>query len=168
DARRRVFGALDARARSRDENGASRLTDGERGAGVDADERLLEHDGIRRVALHQRGDSLVDGPQPELRALPRGGSPPAEVDRPESACAFVDDAVTARSSAWIDAEDRHAERLGAVPDVPPPAVPCLLSPAEVRRTLIGTHAAPLFACPDRGGRRRVRELGRRPPSGRAD
>ena len=47
-ARGRVLSALDAERRGRDEHGASRLPDGERGAGVDADERLLEGDRTRR------------------------------------------------------------------------------------------------------------------------
>ena len=46
DAGRRVLSALDSGERGRDEDGASRLPDRERGAGVDADEGLLDRDGI--------------------------------------------------------------------------------------------------------------------------
>jgi hypothetical protein len=37
---------------------------------------------------------------------------------PEAPFAFVDDAVSACSRAWIDAEDSHGERLGGRPDSP--------------------------------------------------
>ena len=49
DPARRVLDALDARGRRGDEDGAARLPDGERDAGVGADVRLLQGDGIRRV-----------------------------------------------------------------------------------------------------------------------
>jgi hypothetical protein len=39
------------------------------------------------------------------------------VECPEAAVAFVDDGVPARSSAWIDAQNSHAKRLGATSDV---------------------------------------------------
>ena len=44
--RGRVLNALDAERRGRDEHGAAGLTHGERGAGVDADEGLLDGDRI--------------------------------------------------------------------------------------------------------------------------
>ena len=48
-ARRRVLDALEAGRGGRDEHGAARLSDGERDAGVGADVRLLQGDGIRAV-----------------------------------------------------------------------------------------------------------------------
>src|SRR5205085_10327691 len=103
----------------RDENGAARLPDGERGTGVDADERLLERDRIRLVPGHELGDRVEDRLQAELRALARRGSPPAVADRPEAAAAFVDDAVPARRRSRIDADDLHSRTLGGWTDVPP-------------------------------------------------
>ena len=49
DPVRRVLDALDAGGRRGDEHGAARLSDGERDAGVGADVRLLQGDGIRGV-----------------------------------------------------------------------------------------------------------------------
>ena len=46
DAGRRVLSALDSCERGRHEDGAPGLADRERGTGVDADEGLLERDGI--------------------------------------------------------------------------------------------------------------------------
>ena len=53
DARRRVLDARDAGGRRGDEHGAPRLPDGERDAGVGADVRLLQGDGIRGVPGNQ-------------------------------------------------------------------------------------------------------------------
>ena len=53
DAGRRVLDALNAGGRRGDEHGAPRLPDGERDAGVGADERLLQGDGIRGVLRDQ-------------------------------------------------------------------------------------------------------------------
>src|SRR5438874_10304651 len=59
-SRRRILGALNALERGRDEHGAARLPDGERDAGVGADEGLLEDDRIRRVLRDERRHSLED------------------------------------------------------------------------------------------------------------
>ena len=106
-AGRRVLGALDAGRRGGDEHGAARLPDGERGAGVGADEGLLQRDGIRRVLRNELRHPVEDRLQAELRALPRGRPPPPVVECPEAAAAFVDDPVPACSRPWIDAEDSH-------------------------------------------------------------
>src|SRR5205823_2175488 len=104
DERRRVLGAVNARERAGDEHGAPRLPDGERDAGVGADVRLLEHDRIGRVLLDERRHPLEDRLEAGLRTLPRGRLPPAVLDRPEAAGAFVDDPVAASSRTWVDAE----------------------------------------------------------------
>src|SRR5207244_10791091 len=49
DRRGRVLGALEVMAGAGDEHGAPSLPDEERGAGVDAAERLLERPGLRSV-----------------------------------------------------------------------------------------------------------------------
>src|SRR5262249_58590466 len=85
------------------------LPDGERGAGVDADEGLLDRDGIWDVTLDEIGHAVEDRLQPHFRALARERSPPPVVDGPEAPVAFVDDPVSACSRAWVDAEDFHGE-----------------------------------------------------------
>src|SRR5262249_50270957 len=124
--RGRVLNALDARARARHHDGAACLSDGERGAGVDADEGLLDRDGIWSVTLHEIGHAVEDRLQPCLRTLARARPPPPVVDGPEAPVAFVDDPVTARCRSWIDAEDFHEERLWSLSDSPSP-------PSRVRR-----------------------------------
>ena len=44
--------------------------------------------------------------------------PLAEVDRLEAAAGLRDDAVSARSSSWVDSENPHVPRLGTRSDVP--------------------------------------------------
>jgi hypothetical protein len=112
--RARRFGA-------RHERGAARLPDGERDTGVCADEGLLESDRIRIVPDDELGDRVVDPLQAKLGRLAGRGPPPAELDRLEAAAASLDDAVTARCSTRVDAENLHASRLGTEADVPPPA-----------------------------------------------
>jgi hypothetical protein len=117
-ARRRVLSAVDPERGGRDENGAAGLSDGERGAGVDADERLLEDDRMWPKLFDQLGDAVEDRLQAQLRALLGGRLPPAEVHRPEAVSSFADDSEPARSRAWIDAENRHGDTLGTASDVP--------------------------------------------------
>ena len=81
--------------RGRDEHGAARLSDGERGAGVDADERLLEGDRIGRVLHDERRHPLENRLQTQLQALGGGCRPRAVADGPEAPAAFVDDPVPA-------------------------------------------------------------------------
>ena len=69
DAGGRVLSARDADGRRGDEHGSPRLSDGECDAGVCADERLLQDDGIRCVLRDQLLDARVDREQ----ALPPGG-----------------------------------------------------------------------------------------------
>ena len=83
-AARRVLGAFHAGERAGDEDGAARLSDRERGAGVDADEGLLEHDGIRPVLLDEPRDVVEDRLQAKLRTLAGVGLPPAVVDRAQA------------------------------------------------------------------------------------
>jgi hypothetical protein len=116
-ARGRILSALDAGVRGRDHDGSARLSDGERDAGVGADEGLLERDGIRTVLLDERRDPVEDRLQAQLWALRRGGSPPPVVDGPEAPVSFVDDAEPARSRPWVDADDLHAATLGGTSDV---------------------------------------------------
>src|SRR5439155_13780529 len=116
--RGRVLSALEAEGRGSEENDAARLADGERGTGVDADEGLLEHDGVRAEVLDQFGDAVEDRLEPQLGTALRWCFPPAVVDRLEAASAFVDDAVPARCRTRIDAENPHAVRLRTAPDVP--------------------------------------------------
>jgi hypothetical protein len=94
-ARGRILSALDAGARGRDHDGSARLPDGERGAGVGADEGLLECDGIRTMLLDETRDPVEDRLQPQLQAFVRGCFPPPVDDGPEAPVAFVDDAVPA-------------------------------------------------------------------------
>ena len=76
--RRRIFGALDIGARARDEHGPPRLSDGERDAGIDADERLLQGDGIWPVPSRS-------APPPRRRSLmSRAPGAPAAGVRPPS------------------------------------------------------------------------------------
>src|SRR5439155_10344152 len=117
-ARHRVLSALDTGAGGGDHDGPARLSDGERGAGVDAYERLLERDGIRPMRLDETRDAVEDRLQTQLGTLSGGRLPPPVVDGPEAPVAFVDDAVPARSRPWIDADDFHGQRLGVRPDVP--------------------------------------------------
>src|SRR5712692_2438144 len=84
DGARRVLAAVDGGERARDEHGAARLSDRERGAGVDADERLLERDGTRGVQVDEVADALEDRPQAKLQALSGARAPPPEVHGPEA------------------------------------------------------------------------------------
>ena len=118
-ARRRILSAEHACGRAGDERGAASLPDGERGAGVGADERLLEHDCLRLVPLDELRDRVVDLLQAQLGTFPRRRLPPAELDRLEAAAASVDDSVSARCSTRVDSEDLHASRLRTGADVPP-------------------------------------------------
>src|SRR5947209_2026796 len=118
-ARGRVLSALDAGVRGRDHDGTSRLTHGERGAGVDADEGFLEHDGVRRKLRYELVDSVEDRLEAQLGAATRRGSPAIPLHPPEAASFFVDDSPSACSSTWIDAQNSHAVTLGTGPDVPP-------------------------------------------------
>ena len=61
---RRSSAGLDPEGRGRDEHGAAGLSDGERGTGVDADERFLERDGIGTVRLDEARDCVEDRLQP--------------------------------------------------------------------------------------------------------
>ena len=58
----RVLAALDAGGRGGDHCSASRLTDGERDAGVGPHKRLLECDGVRRVRRDEPQHSVEDRP----------------------------------------------------------------------------------------------------------
>ncbi len=118
DTRRRVLGAIDAGGCGGDHCGASRLTDEERDAGVGADERLLERDGVRRMRRYELQHAVEDRPQPQLRALPRPGLPTPVTERADPPAAFEDDPVAARSRPWVDAEDFHDRRVGIVADGP--------------------------------------------------
>ena len=80
--RRGVLSAADAGERGRDDCGAARLPDRERGAGVDADKRLLDCDGGRPLAVDELFHAVVDLQQALFRPLGRGGFPAPEVDRP--------------------------------------------------------------------------------------
>src|SRR5207247_2147957 len=121
DTRRGVFDALDAGARRGDEDGSTRLPDEERDAGVGADVRLFQRDGIRRLPRDQLLDTVEDRAQPHLRPGPRRGVPPPVARGPEAPAVFVDESEPARCRPWIDAENLHDERLGAASDVPPAA-----------------------------------------------
>jgi len=107
DAGGRIFSAFDSRASGRDHDGPACLPDGECGAGVGADERLLDGDGIWVMHLDELGHGVEDRLQPCLRPLGRGCFPPPVVDGPEAPVSFVDDPVPARSRPWIDADDLH-------------------------------------------------------------
>src|SRR5207247_541337 len=61
--RRGVFRTLHAGASRRDEHCAAGLPDGERGTGLDADERLLEHHGIRGLPPPELGHAVFNRPQ---------------------------------------------------------------------------------------------------------
>jgi hypothetical protein len=89
-ARGRILSAEHACGSARDERGAARLPDGERGAGVCADERLLEDDRLRLVPLDELRDRVVDLLQAQLWTFARRRLPPAELDRLEAAAACVD------------------------------------------------------------------------------
>ena len=117
DARRRILGAGHARARARDEHGAARLTDGERGAGVDADERLLERDGIRRMLGDERLDAVEDRLEAELLRLVGGRPPPPVREIAQASVSLVDDPVPACSRPRVDADDLHGNTLGTGTDV---------------------------------------------------
>ena len=118
DARGRVLGALDAGERASDEHGAARLPDGERDAGVCADERLLECDRIRRVLGDESRHALEDRLQTKLQPLAGRRRPPAVADGPEAAAAFLDDPVPAIRRPRIDADDLHEDTLGTWSDNP--------------------------------------------------
>ena len=116
DPVRRVFSGREPGARAGDEHGASGLPDGERGAGVDADERLLEGDRLRPVLLYHLLHAVEDRPQPQLQRGIGSRSPDAMRNGPEAPVAFLDDSVPASSRARIDAENLHVGRVGALPD----------------------------------------------------
>ena len=105
--------------RGRDENGAARLPDGERDAGVGTHVGLLERDGVGLVLRNEIPYSLEDRQQPHVEPLPRGRSPAPRRHRPEAPVASVDDPVPARSRPWVDAEDLHVQKLFGGSDVPP-------------------------------------------------
>ena len=111
-AGRRILSAPDPGVGGRDHDDPARLPDGECGAGVDADERLLDCDGIGLMKRDELDDGVEDRLQTQLGAFGRGRFPPPVVDGPEAPVFFVDDAVPARSRPWIDAYDLHGERLG--------------------------------------------------------
>ena len=115
-----VFSAGDAGGRRGDEHDSPGLTDGECDAGVGADVRLLQGDGIRRVLRDQLLDAREDREQPLLQALGARRSPPPVARGPEAPSAFVDDSVPACSRPWVDAENLHGNTLGVPSDVPPP------------------------------------------------
>src|SRR4051812_3952041 len=118
DGRGRVLSALEPERGGRDEHGAARLPDGERGAVVDADERLLEDDRTRRVLLDQLDHAVENRLEPNLRTLAGGGLPPPEVDRLEAVSSFADYPEAACRRPWIDAENRHGDTLGTASDTP--------------------------------------------------
>ena len=62
DPRRRVFEALNAGQRGGDENGAARLPDRERDAGVGADEGLFERNGVGLFSGDQLAHSFEESP----------------------------------------------------------------------------------------------------------
>ena len=68
DPRGRVLSARDAGGRRGDEHGSPCLPDGECDAGVCADERLLQGDGIRRVFRDQLLDAREDREQTSLQS----------------------------------------------------------------------------------------------------
>src|SRR5262249_40391028 len=116
----------DAGGRGRDHDGTSRLTDGERGAGVDADERLLERDGVRRKLRYQILHAVEDRLEAQLGAAPRGGSPAVPLDRPEAASSFVDHSPSAGCGPRAAPRSFPPLRLGPGRDVPagkPSAIP---------------------------------------------
>ena len=115
DRSRRVLSARDAGGRRGDEHGSARLPDGECDAGVGADVRLLQGDGIRLVLRDQLLDAREDREQPRLQPLPRRRSPPPVARGPEAPVSFVDDPVPASSRPWVDSEDFHEDTLGIAP-----------------------------------------------------
>src|SRR5262249_56147957 len=119
-ARGCILSAVDAGGRGRDHGGTSRLTGGERGAGVDADERLLERDGVRRKLRYQLLDAVEDRLEAQLGAASRGGSPAARLHRPEAASSFVDYSPSARCSARVDTQNFHVPRLVTGSHLPSP------------------------------------------------
>jgi len=116
DMRGCVLSGRDAGVGAGDEDGTARLSDRERDAGVCADVRLLQRDCIRRVSRDEAGDPVVDRLEPQVLALAGSRDPAPVGSGPEAPVAFVDDAVSASSRSWIDAEDFHADTLGTVPD----------------------------------------------------
>src|SRR5947208_13821696 len=123
---------------------AVRLPHEERGAGVGADERLLERDGIGPMLRDEPGDSVEDRLQSQLRPFSGGGLPPPVVDGLEAPVAFVDDAVPARSRPRIDADDLHGQRLGSDPDVSFPAE----APFRPILNITFTNGLPMVVCSD--------------------
>ena len=116
--RGRVLSAGDTRVSAGHEHGAARLSDGERGAGVDADEGLFEDDSLGPLLRDELCDGVVDAFQAELGALAGGRLPPAVVDGPQAPSVYSDNAVTARCRTRIDSENLHVARLRGGPDVP--------------------------------------------------
>ena len=112
DVRGRVLSGRDAGAGARDEDGAARLPDRERDAGVGADVRLLQRHRIRRVLGDEAGDPVEDRLRAASPGAARRASPAPVGSGPEAPVVFVDDAVPASSRSWIDAEDFHGETLG--------------------------------------------------------
>src|SRR5205085_10867959 len=124
DTRGRILSARDAGARARHQHGSARLSDGERGTGVDADERLLEGDGIGGVLRDEPVDPVEDRSEPQFRAHVGRGRPPPVVDSPEAPVFFVDDAVSARSRTGVDPDDLHTATLGGTSDDSSPSSLC--------------------------------------------
>ena len=116
--RRRILRTGETGPSAGDEHGASRLADGECGAGVGADVGLFEGGTLRLVPRDEVDDLVVDALQTPFGAVAGGGRPPAVVDGSEATSVCMDDAVTSRCDTRIDAEDLHVSRLGAGPDVP--------------------------------------------------
>ena len=147
--RRRVLGAFELRRGARHQERPARLADEERRARIRADERLLERHRIRVVLGDQLDDVVVDRLQPQCRRLARGGLPPAEVERRQTPALGVDDRVSARCGARIDAENLHVSRLGAVPDVPARIHPGLQTVGEavVRIAFLSAVCAVALAAP---------------------
>ena len=151
DPRRRVLSARDADGRRGDEHGSPRLPDGECDAGVCADVRLLQGDGIRRVLRDQLLDAREDREQPSLQPLARRRSPPPVARGPEAPVAFVDDPVPACSRPWVDAENLHDDTLGG-----PRTFPAGRPPSCSRRRRGGARRRGSRCHRRRGPRRSVR------------
>src|SRR4029077_3305418 len=92
--------------------------DGERDAGVGADERFLESHRIRRVLRDETGHSRVDRLQTESNVLAGRRRPAAVGDALEAPSAFLDDPVPARSRPRVDADYFHGQRLWTGSDDP--------------------------------------------------
>jgi hypothetical protein len=116
--RRGVLSARDADGRCGDEHGPPGLSDGECDAGVCADVRLLQGDGIRGVLGDQLLDAREDREQTSLRTLSGRRSPPPVARGPEAPSASLDDSVPACSRPRVDTKNLHHDTLGVPPDVP--------------------------------------------------